>query len=134
MRKVRLTASEVGFAKNNNIKLEDLAKSKLPKRGRPKGSKNKPKIIKMLEVQVEEGRKRAKANQPESNVDSFSETLKEWDRMENEVDFKDLCQKLQEALAKSYCDYEQLEKNIAVLRDEIVYRDVIIRYLENRKV
>ena len=44
-RKVRLTASEVGFAKKNDIPLTDLAKAKLPKRGRPKGSKNKPKNL-----------------------------------------------------------------------------------------
>ena len=88
----------------------------IKKRGRPVGSKNK-------------------LTKPEQKaIDSFAETLKEWDRMENQVDFKDLCQKLQEALAKSYCDYEQLEKNVAFLRDEIMYRDVIIRYLENRKV
>ena len=40
-RKVRLTASEVGFAKANNIPLAEVAKAKLPKRGRPAGSKNK---------------------------------------------------------------------------------------------
>lgn len=108
VRKVTLTASEVGFANKNGIKLEDLDKSKLPKRGRPTGSKNKTK------------------------VDSFSETLKEWDRMENEVDFKDLCQKLQEALAKSYCEYEQLEQNVNYLRNELQARDVVIRYLESK--
>ena len=111
MRKVRLTASEVGFAKNNNIKLEDLAKAKLPKRGRPVGSKNK---------------------QKPSPVDSFSETLKEWDRMENEVDFRDLCQKLQEALAKSYVEAEELEKVVAYWRNEVMARDIVIRYLEGK--
>jgi cell fate (sporulation/competence/biofilm development) regulator YlbF (YheA/YmcA/DUF963 family) len=54
--------------------------------------------------------------------------------MENEVDFKDLCQKLQEALAKSYCDYEQLEQNVNYLRNELQARDVVIRYLESRRV
>ena len=42
-RKVRLTASEVGFANKNNIPLADMARAKVPKRGRPVGSKNKPK-------------------------------------------------------------------------------------------
>lgn len=134
VRKVTLSRSEVEMAKHFGVSLEEAAKRKLPKRGRPKGSKNKPKVIKMLEVQVKEGRKRAKANQPKQNVDSFSETLKEWDRMENEVDFKDLCQKLQEALAKSYVEAEELERMIAYWRGEVAARDIIIRYWENRKV
>jgi hypothetical protein len=68
-------------------------------------------------------------------VDSFSETLDEWDRMEeeaNKVNYEELCQKLQEALAKSYCDYECLEKHVATFRDGITRRDIIIQYLESR--
>lgn len=42
-RKVRITATEAAYAKSQGIPLEELAKSKLPKRGRPIGSKNKPK-------------------------------------------------------------------------------------------
>jgi len=42
-RKVRLTRSEVELAKHFNVPLEEVAKRKLPKRGRPVGSKNKPK-------------------------------------------------------------------------------------------
>jgi hypothetical protein len=84
------------------------------KRGRPVGSKNK-------------------LNKKEqAAVDSFSETLAQWDRQEQEVDFKDLCQKLQTALAKSYCDYECLEKHVHTFRDEITRRDIIIQYLESR--
>lgn len=44
-RKVRVSASEAAFAKASGITLEEFAKSKLPKRGRPKGSKNKPKAL-----------------------------------------------------------------------------------------
>lgn len=66
-------------------------------------------------------------------MDEFSKTLNEWNRMENEVDLKDLCQKLQEALAKSYVEAEELDKQIAYLRNEIVARDIVIRYLECRK-
>ena len=129
-RKVALTRSEVEMARSMGIPLEEVAKMKLPKRGRPKGSKNKPKIIKMLEVQVKEGRKKAMEN---TTISSFEETLKEWDRMENEVDFKDLCQKLQEALAKSYVEAEELERTIAYWRNEVAARDIVIRYLESRK-
>jgi len=82
------------------------------KRGRPPGSLNK---------------------RTQAVVDSFSETLAEWDRMENEVDFKDLCQKLQEALAKSYVEAEELEKQVIYWRNEVAARDIVIRYLEGRK-
>jgi transposase len=57
--------------------------------------------------------------------------LEEWDRKENAVNYKELCEKLQEALAKSYVEAEQLERQIAGLQNEIGARDVIIRYLES---
>lgn len=53
-------------------------------------------------------------------------------KIEKPVDFKELCQKLQEALAKSYCDFEQLEQNVNYLRNELQARDVVIRYLESK--
>lgn len=114
IRKVRLTASEVGFAKANNIPLEQVAKAKLPKRGRPVGSKNKPKKLKV------------------TPISEFQKTLNQWDEAERKVDFKDLCQKLQEALAKSYVEAEELERNITYWRNETAARDIIIRYLEGR--
>lgn len=88
----------------------------IKKRGRPVGSKNKPKI-KVVK---------------RSNIDSFSQTLKEWDRVDNEVDFRDLCQKLQEALAKSYVEAEGLERAITYWRNEVSARDIVIRYLEGK--
>jgi hypothetical protein len=81
------------------------------KRGRPAGSLNK---------------------RTQAVVDSFSESLAEWDRQEQQVDFKDLCEKLQAALAKSYCDYECLEKHVSTFRVEIIRRDIVIQYLESR--
>jgi len=94
-------------------KTKPAVKAKTVRRGRPLGSKNKPK----------------------SNIDSFSKTLNEWDRMEAEaskVNLKDLAEKLQAALAKSYVECEQLEKNIGVYQNEITRRDVIIQYLESK--
>jgi hypothetical protein len=44
-----------------------------------------------------------------------------------------LCEKLQEALAKSYVEAEQLERQITYLRSEVGARDVIINYLESRR-
>jgi hypothetical protein len=86
------------------------------KRGRPVGVKNKPKVSK------------------QAQIISFNQQLEEWDRKQNAVDFKELCEKLQEALAKSYVEAEQLERQITVLQNEISARDVVIRYLESRKV
>ena len=41
VRRVRLSQSEVKLANQAGIPLADMARAKLPKRGRPKGSKNK---------------------------------------------------------------------------------------------
>ena len=85
----------------------------LKKRGRPAGSTTKPSIY----------------------VDEFKKTLNEWDVMEaeaNKVNYEELCQKLQEALAKSYVEAEELEKQIVFLRNETSARDIVIRYLEGK--
>jgi len=98
------------------------------KRGRPVGTKNKkPTPAKMHKAAT----KVAKSKNP---VSEFQKTLNEWDLQEQKVDFKDLCQKLQEALAKSYVEAEELDRAIAYWRGEVAARDIIIRYLEGRKV
>ena len=84
------------------------------KRGRPVGVKNKP-----------------KAKKPQ--ILTFEKQLEAWDKKENAVNYKELCEKLQEALAKSYVESDNLNKQIAMLQSEISARDVIIRYLESRK-
>lgn len=104
VRKVKLTRSEVELAKHFNVPLEDVAKAKLPKRGRPVGSKNKPKI-QTLEVKVNESKKKAK---------SFSEEVASWEAEPRTpaVDWKGLAEKLQNALAKSYVDADESKKKI----------------------
>lgn len=87
----------------------------IKKRGRPVGSKNKPKAVKR------------------SQMLTFEKQLDAWDKQEQKVNFKELCEKLQEALAKSYVEAEQFERQIAVLQSEISARDVVIRYLESRR-
>ena len=86
----------------------------IKKRGRPAGSKNKPAVKR-------------------SQVLTFEKQLEEWEKKENAVNYKELSEKLQEALAKSYVEAEQLERQIAGLQNEIGARDVVIRYLESRK-
>ena len=85
------------------------------KRGRPVGVKNKPKATKQAQIV------------------SFEKQLEEWDRKQNAVDYKELSEKLQEALAKSYVEAEQLERQVGQLRNEVAARDVIINYLESRR-
>jgi len=89
----------------------------IKKRGRPVGSKNKPKI------------KVAKR----TNVLAFEKQLEEWDKKEKQTDLQGLCEKLQDALAKAYVDCEKFEKDVATYQSEILRRDVIIQYLESRK-
>lgn len=70
------------------MKKKPAVKAKAVRRGRPLGSKNKPKAL-----EKEIAHWKAEPRQPA-------------------VDFKELCQKLQNALAKSYADYQDLEKKL----------------------
>ena len=87
----------------------------MKKRGRPLGVKNKPKAVKRTQVLT------------------FEKQLEAWEKKENAVNYKELSEKLQEALAKSYVEAEQLERQIVTLQAEINARDVVIRYLESRR-
>ena len=89
-RKVKLTRSEVELAKHFGVPLAEAAKKKLPKRGRPAGSKNKPKA-KALENETAHWE--AEPRQPK-------------------VDWQALAQKLQNALAKAYVDADYSDKKI----------------------
>jgi len=72
-------------------------------------------------------------NNKQTPVLTFEKQLEKWDKKEKQVDLKELCDKLQEALAKSYVEAEQFERQINQLRSEIAARDVIINYLESRR-
>ena len=56
---------------------------------------------------------------------SFEKQVQKWDEEQSKVDFKDLCQKLQNALAKAYVDCDLLEATVAEQR-------TIIKYLEGK--
>jgi Tfp pilus assembly PilM family ATPase len=60
-------------------------------------------------------------------VVSFEKQLEKWDAKEQKVNWQDLCQKLQNALAKAYVDCDLLEATVSEQK-------VIIRYLEGRTV
>jgi hypothetical protein len=86
----------------------------IKKRGRPVGSKNKPKPVKR------------------ASILTFEKQIEEWDKKEKQIDLQGLCEKLQDALAKAYVDCEKFEKDITTYQGEILRRDVIIQYLESR--
>ena len=91
------------------------------KRGRPVGSKNKkPTPAQMFKA----ASIIAKSSNP---VSEFQKTLNEWDRMEEEVNLKDLCQKLQNALSLAYVELDALRQKTQLDRQAI-----IIEYLESR--
>ena len=88
----------------------------IKKRGRPAGSKNKSKALKRSELLT------------------FEKQIEAWEKKENEVNYKELSEKLQEALAKSYVESDGLKKTIETLNRELHARDIIITYLEIRRV
>lgn len=79
--------------------------AKTARRGRPAGSKNK---------------KAALDRKPKASK-SFTEEVASWEAepREEKVDYKELCQKLQDALAKSYVEVEDLQKEIKELNKKI---------------
>jgi len=74
--------------------------------GRPKGSKNVARKVKPAAVSLEA-------------------QVKKWDEEQAKVDFKELCQKLQNALAKAYVECDLLEATVSEQR-------TIIKYLEGK--
>jgi hypothetical protein len=56
---------------------------------------------------------------------TLEKQIKKWDDEQAKVNFKDLCQKLQNALAKSYVDCDVLEATVLEQR-------TIIKYLESK--
>jgi hypothetical protein len=80
------------------------------KRGRPAGSRNKPK----------------------SNIDDFSKTLMEWDEMEKQVDWEAVAKKQEGKLMSYMAENEELA-NICIARwEEIQHLKYLIKYLEGK--
>lgn len=92
-RKVTLSASEVAAAKVNKFPLSEVAKAKLPKRGRPVGSRN-TKTLEKMKV---------------GDTLSFDE-LNRLNTAPVAVDWEMLAKRLQEALAKEMKLTQQYEQ------------------------
>lgn len=56
---------------------------------------------------------------------SLAQQLDDWDKEEQKNDFQELCEKLQNALAKSYVECDMLEDTVSEQR-------AIIKYLERK--
>lgn len=83
------------------------------KRGRPVGSRNK-KVVKRV------------------NIDSFAETLKEWDKMEKQVNWEEVAKK-QEAKLSAYIAENDDLAQICIMRwEEIQHLKYLVAYLESR--
>lgn len=98
-RKARISRTEAAFAQANGISLEELAKSKLPKRGRPVGSKNKPKALSSKGFPV--------SALPVGATITFEELN------DGYVNWEKLAKQLQAALAAEMKENEALEKIVA---------------------
>lgn len=113
VRKVKLTRADVEMANSMGVSLEKVAKAKLPKRGRPAGSKNKPK----------------------SNINDFAKTLAEWDRMEAEqskIDWETIAKKQEDRIKLYIAENEELAKICVMRWEEIQHLKYLVSYLEGR--
>jgi hypothetical protein len=80
------------------------------KRGRPLGSKTKPK----------------------NPIDDFAKTLKEWDEMEAQTNWELIAKKQEERLSAYIAENEELA-NICVMRwEEIQHLKYLVSYLEGK--
>lgn len=87
----------------------------IKKRGRPAGVKNKSKTI-----------------VKRSNIDSFAETLKEWDRMEDKTDWEVIAIKQEDRLKAYIAENEELAKICVMRWDEIQHLKYLVTYLERK--
>lgn len=110
VRKVRLTRSDVQLAKHFNVPLEKVAKAKLPKRGRPAGTKNKPK--------------------------TFEQELAEWDAADaafkSHIDWELIAKKQEERITAYIAENEELARICVMRWDEIQHLKYLIKYLEGK--
>ena len=95
------------------------------KRGRPVGAKNKTTIAKEVRKFL-------------NPVDSFAETLKEWDRKEAEkaiedaVDWQKIAHKQEERLSAYIAENEELAQICISRWEEIQHLKYLVKYLEGK--
>jgi hypothetical protein len=97
----------------SKTKLKQVSQEIIKKRGRPAGSKNK-KVIEGV------------------NTDSFSETLKEWDRMETQTEWELIAKKQEERLKAYIAENDELAQICIMRWDEIQHLKYLVKYLEGK--
>jgi hypothetical protein len=99
------------------------------KRGRPFGSKNKPK-----ESIYRDPFKTAKALRPfqKDVVSEFQKTLDEWDQMEKQTNWEEIAKKLQVEINLYKNENEQLAQVCIQRLNEIEHLKYLVSYLEKR--
>ena len=97
-------------------KLRQVSAEIMKKRGRPAGSKNKPKtrVVKR------------------SSIDSFSKSLKEWDEMEAQTNWELIAKKQEERLSAYIAENEELAKICIMRWEEIQHLKYLVKYLEGK--
>jgi hypothetical protein len=89
------------------------------KRGRPVGSKNKPKVRVVKR----------------SNIDNFAKALKEWDLMEaeaNKTDWELIAKKQEDRLQAYILENEELARICVMRWEEIQHLKYLVSYLEGK--
>jgi hypothetical protein len=98
----------------------------LKKRGRPAGSKNK----KPTPAQMSKAAKLI-AHSP-NPIDEFAKTLKEWDAMENQVNWEHIAKKQEERIKMYINENEELARICIMRWEEIQHLKYLVKYLEGR--
>lgn len=101
------------------------------KRGRPVGSKNKPKVPASI---YKESFGLAKALKPfqKDVISDFQKTLDEWERMEKKTNWEEIAKK-QEIELKVYVEENEDLAKICISRwEEIQHLKYLVSYLEKR--
>lgn len=107
------------------------------KRGRPVGSKNKPKVVKVTQAQVSVAKKLGVP------IEEYAKERIALDRKQRgkggAVDWEKLCKHLQTALRDEFADNEKLltrvkdlEFKVANLEHQAIGYRAVVSYLENR--
>ena len=99
------------------------------KRGRPFGSKNKPK-----ESIYRDSFATARALRPYQKdiVSEFQKTLDEWDQMEKQTNWEDIAKKLQVENGVYKAENEELASICVTRWQEIEHLKYLVSYLEKR--
>jgi hypothetical protein len=105
----------------NKSKLKAVDPAILKKRGRPRGTKNKIKVVTLSD----------KDNRNDS-ISDFQKTLEKWDCMENQVNWEEITKKQENVINIYKVENEELAKICKQRWAEIEHLKYLITYLERK--